>query len=106
MSFTTFPTKAWHPSTSPQAIAGASGSAQVLTSFAAAAAPADWPLVWAAVPVVDEAALPPPHTWSALRLRSPPVLSTVLAHVRAVSTAFHCFPVEMMRPVQLVTAGI
>lgn len=67
-----------------QATPGQPGGERMLTSFAEAAAPADWALAWAAAPVLDDASVPPAYAWSALRLRSPPVASTVIAHLRAV----------------------
>ncbi len=58
--------------------------ARILTSFAQAAAPSDWALTWGAAPIVEERCVPPNFAWSPLRLRSPPVLSTVMAHLQAV----------------------
>lgn len=56
----------------------------MLTCFEAVAAGEDWALAWAARPVAAAGALPPRHCWSALRLKSPPHMATVLAHLQAV----------------------
>ncbi|BDA44284.1 probable Sacsin [Coccomyxa sp. Obi] len=45
----------------------------------------DWPLAWAAAPILEEASIPPASAWTGLGLRSPPLFSTVLAHLRALS---------------------
>eukprot|EP00850_Spirogloea_muscicola_P024010 SM000422S15899 [mRNA] locus=s422:514:20866:+ [translate_table: standard] len=59
---------------------------RLLAAYEEAAAPGDWPLVWAAVPVLAgaPALVPPRFAWSALRLRSPPPLATVLTHLQIV----------------------
>ena len=72
-----------------QATPGLAGTRKVLTCFEAVAAEEDWALAWAARPVATAGALPPRHCWSALRLKSPPHMATVLAHLQAVRLAFH-----------------
>lgn len=67
-----------------QATPGLAGTRKVLTCFEAVAAGEDWALAWAARPVAAAGALPPRHCWSALRLKSPPHMATVLAHLQAV----------------------
>ncbi len=68
-----------------QGLPGGADAAPVLTSFSRAALPADWPLAWAAVPILEEGCAPPPAGRAALGLRSPPLLATLEAHLRALS---------------------
>lgn len=68
-----------------QGVPGSSEATKTLTKYSEAVLQKDWPLAWAAAPILDAGSEPPAFAWTALRLRSPPVLSTVLAHLRAVS---------------------
>jgi hypothetical protein len=86
-----FPAWVWRPGT------GAPGAA--LARLRNCAAAQDWPLVWAALPVLasDAAAPPPKEHWSALGLRSPPPFDAVLCQLAAVDVdsgeaALSCWP--------------
>ena len=57
----------------------------MLVKYSHAALHKDWPLAWAAAPILEEGSVPPATAWTALGLRSPPLFSTVLQHLRALS---------------------
>ena len=53
----------------------------------------DWPLIWTVLPIIKPDHLPPAALSAHLRVRSPPPLSCVLNHVKAVSwgpSMWHC----------------
>ncbi len=58
----------------------------MLVKYSHAALHKDWPLAWAAAPILEEGSVPPATAWTALGLRSPPLFSTVLQHLRALSS--------------------
>lgn len=68
-----------------QGVPGSHEARSVLVRYSHAALHKDWPLAWAAVPILEEASVPPSTAWTALGLRSPPLFSTVLQHLRALS---------------------
>ena len=68
-----------------QGVPGSSEASTRLATFSEAVLPKDWPLAFLAAPVLEEACIPPPFAWSALKLRSPPVLTTVLRHAQHLS---------------------
>ncbi|KXZ55127.1 hypothetical protein GPECTOR_3g279 [Gonium pectorale] len=64
---------------------GSRKARQVLTSFSSAAVAADWPLVWSVLPVVAAERVPPAGLGQGqLRIRSPPPLQAVVAHLKRV----------------------
>jgi sacsin len=55
----------------------------VLASYRESVLAQDWPLAWSSAPVLkDERVIPPAFAWGALKLRSPPAYSTVIAHLK------------------------
>lgn len=69
-----------------QGVPGSHEATAVLVRYSQAALHKDWPLAWAAAPILEEASVPPATAWTALGLRSPPLFSTVLQHLRALSS--------------------
>lgn len=68
-----------------QGVPGSADATPVLASFSRAAAPQDWPLAFAATPILEEGCAPPPSGRAALGLRSPPLVATVERHLLALS---------------------
>lgn len=68
-----------------QGVPGSREATSKLATFSEAILPKDWPLAFLAAPVLEEACVPPPFAWNALKLRSPPVLTTVLRHAQHLS---------------------
>ena len=68
-----------------QGVPGSREAAPKLATFSEAILPRDWPLGFLAAPVLEEGCVPPPFAWPALKLRSPPVLTTVLRHAQHLS---------------------
>lgn len=68
-----------------QGLPGSNEARPVLVRYSEAALQKDWPLAWAAAPILEEDSVPPASAWVGLGLRSPPMFSTVLAHLRALS---------------------
>ncbi|GLC59948.1 hypothetical protein PLESTB_001557000 [Pleodorina starrii] len=64
---------------------GSRRARQVLTRYSDAAAASDWPLVWSVLPVVAaERQVPAAVGQGQLRVRSPPPLAAVVAHLKRV----------------------
>jgi sacsin len=61
---------------------GAAGT-RCLARLSEAALPTDWPLAWAAAPVLAPEAVPPPAARGRLGVRSPPAFATFAAHLHA-----------------------
>ncbi len=82
---------------------GSREAAPRLATFSEAILPKDWPLAFLAAPVLEEACVPPPFAWNALKLRSPPVLTTVLRHAQHLSrdagqSVLASWPAQAMPP--------
>ena len=75
---------------------GATGC-NVLTSFSRALLPEDWSLGFAATPVLPREHVPPSFARASLRLRSPPLVSTVAAHLEALGRS-PGWPVALASP--------
>lgn len=87
----------------PQGVPGSTGVTSRLATFSEALLPKDWPLAFLAAPVLEEACVPPPFAWPALKLRSPPVLTTVLRHAQHLSrdagqSVLASWPAQVMPP--------
>ncbi|CAF2017384.1 unnamed protein product [Brassica napus] len=66
-------------------IGGRKGGKRVLTSYSEAVLLRDWPLAWSSVPILSsQRFIPPDFSWTAFRLRSPPIFSTVLKHLQVI----------------------
>ena len=86
-----------------QGVPGSREAAPKLATFSEAILPKDWPLAFLAAPVLEEACVPPPFAWNALKLRSPPVLTTVLRHAQHLSrdagqSVLASWPAQAMLP--------
>ena len=87
----------------PQGVPGSTCVTSRLATFSEALLPKDWPLAFLAAPVLEEACVPPPFAWPALKLRSPPVLTTVLRHAQHLSqdagqSVLASWPAQAMPP--------
>jgi sacsin len=67
----------------PGGLAAAPRAARCLARFSDAVLPDDWPLAWAAAPVLAPCAAPPPVLRAKLGVRSPPPLAIFAAHLHA-----------------------
>ena len=86
-----------------QGVPGSTDATPMLATFSDAILPKDWPLAFLAAPVLEEACVPPPFAWNALKLRSPPVLTTVLRHAQHLSrdagqSVLASWPAQAMPP--------
>ena len=86
-----------------QGVPGSREATPKLATFSEAILPKDWPLAFLAAPVLEEACVPPPFAWPALKLRSPPVLTTVLRHAQHLSrdagqSVLASWPAQAMPP--------
>ncbi len=68
-----------------QGVPGSNERPAELVRYSQAALHRDWPLAWAAVPILEEEAVPPAFAWPALGLRSPPLFATVAQHIKCLS---------------------
>jgi hypothetical protein len=68
-----------------QGIPGSSEASAVVVKYSDAALHKDWPLAWAALPILEEASVPPTFAWTSLGLRSPPLLVNVMQHIACLS---------------------
>jgi hypothetical protein len=86
-----------------QGVPGSSECITKLATFSEAILPKDWPLAFLAAPVLEDSCVPPPFAWPALKLRSPPVLTTVLHHAQHLSrdagqSVLASWPAQAMSP--------
>jgi sacsin len=66
-------------------LGGRKGGKRVLTRYSEAVLLRDWPLAWSSVPILStQRFIPPGFSWTALRLKSPPIFSTVLKHLQVI----------------------
>lgn len=64
-------------------IGGKKGGKRVLSSYNEAILLKDWPLAWSSAPILSrQSVVPPEYSWGGLQLRSPPLFSTVLKHLK------------------------
>ncbi|CAN8264910.1 unnamed protein product [Cochlearia groenlandica] len=66
-------------------IGGRKGGKRVLTRYSEAVLLQDWPLAWSSTPILSsQRFIPPNYSWTAFRLSSPPMFSTVLKHLQII----------------------